>query len=104
MPRKFRRFASSRLFAFDDFSKQFANFTFGRRQRIPSQRRCPIHLAHRFAIALGGGAEVSLLLQPMEYGVKRPRTDPVTVFGKLLHHAEPENRFLRGVMQYVEAN
>ena len=67
-----------------------------------SSRGGLVDAAERFSIAELAGAEITLLLEVVEQGIKAAGADAVAVARKLFDHAEAEDGFFGGVVEDVE--
>src|SRR5437016_5136281 len=92
-------------FAFQDqFSKQLAHLALRRLQSLPPKRCGAIHPAQRFAVALFGRAQITLILEAVQERIQTTGADPVSVPRELLDHAETEDGLFDGVVQDVKAD
>ena len=54
--------------------------------------------------AIERGAQQSRTLQSVEKGIERAGTDAIPMMLELFHHGQPEDRFVNGVQQHVDAD
>lgn len=80
-----------------DLLRGFAESLFARNCNFVQPSPTPLHLAE-------GGLEQAGALQTVEQRVESAGADPITMMRKFFHHRHPEDGFVRGMDEHVNAN
>ena len=99
-----RRVPNASRVLFMEFVVELIDFDGGFGESSLASRRDSIDSAPTSSGVVRSRFEEAGALKPMKQRVERAGTDAVAVMLQFFHHAETEDRLLRGVQQHMNAN